>query len=241
MRPNDREQISRQCLYIDLGLLELPQAEALMIAAGKMVGARGIPDLLFFLAHPRTVAVGIKERAPDAPKDLLVTPERLAEEGIDLVRSVRGGGITYHWPGQVVCYPVLQLGANERNISAYMAKLEDVGIATLKKLGLDASRRRDSAAHIGLWVEGRKIVSMGIRVSRWVTSFGFAMNLDGDFAPSRYIRPCGIEGARLTSIEELLGTAPSRVQLMELVRENFSIVFERTLEPGRPDLLPFLQ
>ncbi len=194
-----------QCIFADLGVLGLPRAEALMNAVGARVGMREMPDLLFFLAHPPTVAVGLKDRGADPPKDLLVSPERLVDEGIALVRSIRGGGITYHWPGQVVCYPVLRLSPIERDISAYMTKLEDVGITTLKQVGINATRRRESAAHIGLWVDGKKIVSMGIRVSRWVTSFGFAMNLDGDFSPSRYIRPCGLDGVKLTSIEEVSG------------------------------------
>jgi lipoate-protein ligase B len=229
---------TKRCVFTDLGLLGLPRAEALMVAVGERVGAGEIPEMLLFLAHPPTVAVGLKDGKAESPKDLLVSPERLAGEGIALVRSVRGGGITYHWPGQVVCYPVLRLSPVERNISAYMTKLEDVGIATLKRVGLTATRRRDSAAHIGLWVDGRKIVSMGIRVSRWVTSFGFAMNLDGDFSPSRYIRPCGIDGVRLTSIEESLGEAPSRSQLMDMVKESFVNVFQRALEPSPPGLLP---
>jgi lipoate-protein ligase B len=230
----------QQCLFSDLGLLDLPRAEALMLSASKLVAAREVPDLLFFLAHPPTVALGIRDRGTGPPKDLLVSRERLAAEGIALVRSVRGGGITYHWPGQLVCYPVLQLNPAERSIVAYMTGLEDVGMATLRKLGLDATRRRDSAAYIGLWIGEKKIVSMGIRVSRWVTSFGFAVNLDGDLAPSRYVRPCGIEGAQLTSIEELLGKAPSRAQLLEMVKESFGTVFQRTLEPMSQDLLATL-
>ncbi len=239
--PQEETINTGRCAFADLGLLGLPQAEALMIKAGERVGAGEIPDLLFFLTHPPTVAVGLKDRGPDAPKDLLVSPQRLDDEGIALVRSVRGGGITFHWPGQVLCYPVLRLSPTERNISAYMTRLEDVGITTLQQFGLHATRRRDSAAHIGLWVDGKKIVSMGIRVSRWVTSFGFAMNLDGDFSASRYVRPCGLEGVSLTSIEEVLGKAPSRTQLMEKLKESFSYVFQRTLEPPRQDLLPLLE
>jgi lipoate-protein ligase B len=121
-----------------------------------------------------------------------------------------------------------------------MTRLEEIGIVTLKKLGIHAERRRDAAAYIGLWVDGKKIASMGIRVSRWVTSFGFAMNLDGDYAASQYVRPCGIEGLRLTTIEDILGQAPSRVQVMDLIRESFQSVFQRTLEPMRQELLPAL-
>jgi lipoate-protein ligase B len=118
-----------------------------------------------------------------------------------------------------------------------MNKLEEVGIETLKSFGLDVHRRRDSAAHIGLWLDGKKIVSMGIRVSNWVTSFGFAINLEGDFSASAYVRPCGIEGVRLTTLEQALGSAPPRQEVIETVTERFASVFRR--EPSRvpPEIL----
>jgi lipoate-protein ligase B len=199
-----------------------------------------IGDLLLILAHPPTVALGVKGRSADRPKDLLVSLDRLMHEGIALTYSVRGGGITYHWPGQVVCYPVLALRPTERNIPAYMAKLEETAIQTLGELGLDAVRRRESAAHVGLWIHDRKIVSMGIRVSRWVTSFGFAVNLEGDFSPSQYVRPCGIEGVRLTTVEETLGTAPPRERVVERLKESFGAVFNRTVVGVRESALPLM-
>ncbi len=196
-----------------------------------------LPDLLFFLAHPKTVSVGLRDRHHVQPKDLLVPVERLQREGIEFVRSVRGGGITYHWPGQVVCYPVIALGKKERDIPAYMNKLEQVGIETLDSFGLKVHRKRDSAAHLGLWIGGKKIVSMGVRVSNWVTSFGFAINLEGDISPSAYVRPCGIEGARLTTLEKVLGEAPPREKVIDKTIECFASVFRR--EPSRisPEVL----
>ncbi len=201
-----------------------------MSAAVDMIRAGEIPGCLFFLAHPETVALGLKDRHVEHPKDLLVTPERLKEEGIELVRSVRGGGITYHWPGQVVCYPVMALTGSQRNIPGYMHKLEEISIRTLAGFGITAERRRDTPAHTGLWAGGRKIVSMGVRVSAWITSFGFAVNLAGDFSRSSYVRPCGIEGAKLTTMEELLGEAPSRSAVIESVQENCASIFEKTTE-----------
>jgi lipoate-protein ligase B len=201
-----------------------------MSAAVDMIRAGEIPGCLFFLAHPETVALGLKDRHIEHPKDLLVTPERLKEEGIELVRSVRGGGITYHWPGQVVCYPVIALTGAERNIPGYMHKLEEIAIKALAGFGITAERRRDTPAHVGLWAGGRKIVSMGVRVSAWITSFGFAVNLGGDFTRSSYVRPCGIEGARLTTMEELLGKAPPRSAVIESVQENCASMFTKIIE-----------
>jgi lipoate-protein ligase B len=222
-----------ECRYTELGQIEVPAAEQLMIAAGEWRFRNEIPDLLLFMTHPRTVALGLRDRRAEKPKDLLVSPRRLEREGIALTRSVRGGGITYHWPGQVVCYPVLALRRDEQDVPAYMRRLEEVGICTLKRFGVNAVRRRDSAAHVGLWIENAKVVSMGVRISRWVTSFGFAINLAGDAGPSRYLRPCGLEGVRLTTLEEILGTAPRRSLVVDAVIESFASVFGRI-----PDKMP---
>ncbi len=234
------EEIAQQltgpeCRYTELGVIEVPAAEQLMIEAGESRFRNEIPDLLLFMSHPRTVAVGLKDRLAEKPKDLLVSPRRLEREGIALTRSVRGGGITYHWPGQVVCYPILALRRNEQDVPAYMSKLEQVGIGTLKRFGVDAVRRRDSAAHVGLWIENTKVVSMGVRISRWVTSFGFSINLEGDVGPSRYLRPCGLEGVRLTTLEEVLGNAPRRSLVIEAVKDSFASVFGRVPE-RMPDM-----
>ncbi|MBI5252579.1 MAG: lipoyl(octanoyl) transferase LipB [Desulfomonile tiedjei] len=190
-----------------------------------------LPDMLFFLTHPKTVSVGLRDRHQAQPKDLLVPIERLEQEGIAFVRSVRGGGITYHWPGQIVCYPIVALCRNERDIPEYMNKLEQIGIETLESFGVKAHRRRDSAAHLGLWSDGKKVVSMGVRVTNWVTSFGFAINLEGDISPSAYVRPCGIEGAQLTTLQEAIGNAPPREKVIDRVAECFASVFQR--EPSR--------
>ncbi len=186
------------------------------------------PDLLLFLAHPKTVALGMKDYYADQPKDLLVSPLKLEREGIALTRSIRGGGITYHWPGQLVCYPVFKLSPGERDIPGFMNKLEQVAIEALGCFGVSVNRRKGRAAYIGLWHNGTKVVSMGVRVSNWVTSFGFAINLEGNHAPSNYVRPCGLEGVKLRTVEELLGKAPPRAEAIEAVKESFASVFGRT-------------
>lgn len=192
------------------------------------------PDLLLFLAHPKTVAVGLRDYSVDRPEDLLVSPRKLEEEGIALTRSVRGGGITYHWAGQIACYPVVKLRPSERDIPGYMHKLEQVAIEALKCFGVNVTRREGRAAYVGLWHEGAKVVSMGVRVSNWVTSFGFAINLEGDHAPSKYVRPCGLEGVELLTVEEILGKAPPRAWVIEAVKERFAAVFSRKLD-AMPD------
>lgn len=214
----------------NLGVIEVAEAERLMSAWQALRIARQGPDLLLFLTHPKTVALGLRDRSACTPKDLLVSPEQLEEEGITLARSIRGGGITYHWPGQVVCYPVIALHPRERDLPKYMSKLEHIGIETLHCFGLEAKRRRETAAHVGLWLDGKKIVSMGVRVSGWVTSFGFALNLEGDLRPSSYVRPCGLEGVKLTTLEEALGKAPPRPWIIEALTASFERVFGRTVK-----------
>jgi len=233
-------EIWEKCFSGDLGILEVPLAERLMSAARGLRLRGEVPDLLLFLAHPRTVALGLRDFSVSHPKDLLVSPLKLEQEGIALTRSVRGGGITYHWPGQVACYPIVQLRTWERDIPDYMNRLEQVAMETLRCFGVNVTRRRGCAAFIGLWHEGAKVVSMGVRVSHWVTSFGFAINLEGDHAGSRYVRPCGLEGVKLRTLEEILGEAPPRARVIETVKECFESVFGRTMDGMPEDLLPSL-
>ncbi|MFZ5868315.1 MAG: lipoyl(octanoyl) transferase LipB [Thermodesulfobacteriota bacterium] len=220
---------AKNCYATDLGLISVSNAERLMEAVTKRRVREELPDIVLFLAHPKTVAVGLRGGPPERHPDLLVSPRRLEEEGISLARSIRGGGITYHWSGQVVCYPLFALGPRERNISQYMRNLEEVAIRCLDRFGIRAERKRTSAAHIGLWAQDRKVVSMGVRVSSWITSFGFALNLEGDLEPSRYVRPCGLEQVRLTTVEEILGRAPSRKWVVEVLQREFGSVFGRKL------------
>ncbi len=223
-------ELNKICRVADLGLTNVPRAEDLMNGMSKLRADNKTDDALIFTTHPKTVSLGLKDRGRSAPKDLLVPTEVLEEEGIQLTRSVRGGGITFHWPGQLACYPIIQLRDHERDIPAYMSKLEEVGILTFRRFNIEAQRKRDTAAHVGLWLDDRKIMSMGVRVGRWVTSFGFAINVQGDISQARYVRPCGISGARLTTMEEALGFAPSRISIVNAVTDNFAKVFDRTID-----------
>ncbi|MGO9567459.1 MAG: lipoyl(octanoyl) transferase LipB [Desulfomonilaceae bacterium] len=225
----------KECLCTDLGVVEVYETERFMSAWQGLRGSGAAPDLLLFLAHPKTVSVGLRDRLACTPKDLLVSPKQLEEEGIALARSIRGGGITYHWPGQIICYPVLSLQPRERDVPEYMSKLEQVGIETLRCFGLEANRRRETAAHVGLWLDGKKIVSMGVRVSGWVTTFGFALNLQGDHGPSCYVRPCGLDGVKLTTLEEALGDAPPRPWVIEALTASFVRVFGRNVKRIQAD------
>ncbi len=220
-----------QCCYFkDLGQIEVPAAEDLMNCAVQLRYKNEIPDLVLFLSHPPTVALGVKNRCVEMPVDLLVSRAQLHKEGILFTRSIRGGGITYHWPGQILCYPVLSLPPGARDVPAYMCKLEEIGLKTLREFGILAERRREAAAYVGLWMGKKKLVSMGIRVSNWITSFGFALNFEGDHSPSCYINPCGIDGACFTTMEEILGEAPPKFQVIDSLKRNFASVLGYKLQ-----------
>jgi lipoate-protein ligase B len=237
----NRVEQRRICMFTQLGRISVPDVERVMSTLVELRSKGELNDVILFLCHPKTVAVGMRDRRTSHPKDLLVSSDKLELEGIALTRSVRGGGITYHWPGQVLCYPIVKLGLKERDIPGYMNKLEETAIRALHRFGIEAYRRRDTPAHVGLWTNGRKIVSMGVRISNWITSFGFAINRAGDIGPSRYVRPCGIEGARLTTMEEILGTPPEREEVITVLKKEFGNVFGRELEPMSDGLLKEIQ
>ncbi|MBN1479732.1 lipoyl(octanoyl) transferase [candidate division KSB1 bacterium] len=214
---------SGEYVLLDIGTLDIPAADALM---QKLVTKRQhetIPDMLLFLSYVPCLAVGARQLNEN---DFLKPQRYFKERGITLYKTARGGGLTYHWPGQLVTFPIVKLQANEQNIPSFMRKLEEIGLRTLAEVGITAHRKREETAQIGLWVGDDKIASMGIRISRWVTSYGFALNLSGDISVSRYIRPCGLD-VKLVTVEALIGRHPSRDDVKEKIRHNFEKIFQR--------------
>lgn len=211
----------------DIGIIGLDAADRMMqkLAQGRL--ADQIPDTILLLSHPPSLSLGARELNP---ADLLRPLSYFENQGIFLHQHVRGGGLTYHWPGQLVCYPILKLQPHEQNVGSYMYRLEEVGQRTLRDLGIMAERKRDKTAQIGLWLGNNKIASMGIHISKWVTSWGFALNLHGDKSPADFIRPCGLEGVNLITAEEILGFAPSKQWVMNRLVHHFGQVFERKIE-----------
>lgn len=216
----------RLCKLLDIGEVSIPKINRLMERLAELRQRDRVSDMLFILYHPDSLALGAR---PLNPHDVLKPLDYFERQGIHLYKSIRGGGLTYHWAGQFVCYPVLKLNHDEQNISDYMYRLEEVGIRTLRDLQVTAERRRDETAQIGLWHDGRKIASMGVHVSRWVTSFGFALNLLGDTEPTRFIRPCGLKNVQLTTVEEVTGNPPDREFVKQRLIGHFQDVFQREL------------
>ncbi|MBN2012283.1 lipoyl(octanoyl) transferase LipB [candidate division KSB1 bacterium] len=214
----------RRCHAIDLGVISLPEIDLLLQKIVPLRLNNQIEDTLIFHSYLPSLALGARKLNP---ADLLKPLASFEDQGIYLHKSVRGGGITYHWPGQLVGYPVFKLRPDEQNISKFMFQLEEVGLRVLSDLGVKAQRRRDNVAQIGLWIDNFKIASMGIHVSRWVTSYGFALNLGGDPTPADHIRPCGLQGVKLITVADMTGQEPSHDDVKKIIVKHISSVFRR--------------
>ena len=223
-RSGMKTKIEKTCVVLNIGTQGIADSDSVMTHLADLRHAEQIPDVLLLLSHPPCLSIGAR---PLNRSDLLMPLEFFRSKGIGLYQSDRGGGLTYHWPGQLICYPVMKLDAHEKNIPGYMARLEEVAIRTLRAFGVQAHRKREHTAQIGLWVEDRKIASMGISISRWITQYGFALNLYGDMSPSIYIRPCGLKDVSLTSIEQLTGITVDREKVVQYLIPHFSHVFDR--------------
>jgi lipoyl(octanoyl) transferase len=181
--------------------------------------AGAIPDTLLLLEHPHVYTLGRNARQ----ENMLVSAEFLASRGAQFFHTDRGGDVTYHGPGQLVGYPILDLTQHRRDISWYMRSLEDVFIRTAADYGIEAGRTEGAA---GVWVGNEKLTAMGVHLSRWVTSHGFAMNVNTDLRYFEWIVPCGLHGKGVTSLAKLLGHAVEMEEVAERVVEHFGAVFE---------------
>lgn len=197
------------------------------LLAGRTAAA---PDLLLLLEHPPVVTLGRGETRAH----LRCSPEELAARGIDLVVTSRGGAATYHGPGQLVGYPLIDLNRAGRDLHAYLRRLEEVLIRTLAEFGLRAER---CAARTGVWVGPRKIASIGVAVRRWVTWHGFALNVSNDLSGFAAIVPCGLNGVQMTSLAGELGRPVAPAELVTALTSHFAAVFDRTLL-GTDDVTP---
>lgn len=183
---------------LDLGLVPYAEAWALQTSVVEDVIEGQAPDTLILVEHPPTITLGA---AADMGQ-VLVSADTLAEKGVDLVRVNRGGNITYHGPGQIVGYPIINLSKYGEDVHLYVRRLEDAIIALLAVYGVSAGRREGFP---GVWVEDRKIAARGIYVKRWVSMHGFSLNVQPDLDHFSLINPCGIVGCRVTSMARELG------------------------------------
>jgi lipoyl(octanoyl) transferase len=180
-----------------------------------------IPDSLLLLQHPHVLTLGA--RGDGGRSHILATPERLSQLGVVVFETGRGGDVTYHGPGQLVGYPILDLEPDRRDVHKYVRDVEEVLIRTLGDYGVRASR---IPGLTGVWVGAEKVAAIGIRISRWITSHGFALNVSTDLDFFRLIVPCGIGDRGVTSLEKLLGRPVAFDEVQDRVEEHFRSVFD---------------
>jgi lipoyl(octanoyl) transferase len=210
----------------------MPYAQALdyqrQVARDRISGAIA-EDVLLLVEHPPVVTMGrsAKER------NLLASPEFLAARGVELFEVERGGDVTFHGPGQLVGYPIIDLKRHKRDLHWYLRQVEEALIQSLATLGLACER---NAGYTGVWTQGRKIASIGVHARDWVTWHGFALNVTTDLDYFGLIVPCGIQAVTMTSIERELGPSPGLGSITEqAVIDAFGSVF--ALAPRSVDAL----
>jgi len=215
---------------MELGVVPYREAWDLQRSLAAAVSQGAVPDTVIFCEHPPVVTVGRRTEASE-----LHVP---AGTAVEIVETDRGGKSTYHGPGQLVCYPILDLHRHGKDVKLYVHKLEQAIIETLAPLGVEATRIEGLT---GVWVRSpsaaaggggpRKIASIGVRVARWVTTHGYALNVDLDPAPfSDWITACGLEDAAFTTIERELGRPITVEEVRPLAAEAIAEIFELELE-----------
>jgi len=183
-----------------------------------------IPDQLLLLEHPHVITLGVRTR--NDRSHVLATPESLAAGGVDVFESWRCGDVTYHGPGQLVGYPIVDLKPDRCDVHRYVRDLEDVLIRAVDDFGIRAGR---VTGLTGIWVgpEGdeAKLAAIGVRISRWVTSHGFALNVSTDLSRFGLIVPCGIADKGVTSMERLLRRSVPMAEVEDAIVRSFRAVF----------------
>ncbi|NNF14710.1 MAG: lipoyl(octanoyl) transferase LipB [Gemmatimonadetes bacterium] len=217
------EGFGRPLKVLELGTV--PYAESLELQA-DLVGQRRtgtIPDTLVLLEHPHVITLG----SSSDPAHVLVDDAERTRLGIELFEAGRGGDVTYHGPGQLVAYPILDLKPDRKDLHRYLRDLETVLIGLAADYGIEAKR---SDAGTGVWTTGGKLAAIGIRVSSgWITSHGIALNVRADLSYFETIVPCGIAEGGVTSIERELGAAPDPSEVADRFVRHFARVFERDI------------
>lgn len=179
------------------------------------------PDALIFTEHEPVYTMGLRK---GADTHLLWTAAALAEQGIEVFKSNRGGDITYHGPGQIVGYPIISL-QERKDLHAYLRDIEEVVIRTLAHFGLESARREGKT---GIWLETRKICAIGVAVKSWITYHGFALNVDPDMNHFKGIVPCGITDGTVTSLSNELGYSMHIDDVKAALAVEFKEVFANT-------------
>ena len=201
----------------------VPYGDALALQASLVERRKTgeVPDQLLLLEHPPVITLGVKTR--NSRTNIVAPPEALAAEGVEVFETGRGGDVTYHGPGQLVGYPILDLKPDRCDVHRYVRDLEEVMILTAGAFGIEAHR---SAGLTGAWVGQEKLAAIGVRISKWVTSHGFAFNVTTALRHFQFIVPCGITDRGVTSLGKLLGGPVEMAEVEAAVESAFRRVFD---------------
>jgi lipoyl(octanoyl) transferase len=215
--------VSRGAYVLDLGLVPYAEAWAVQRSLAGAVSQGAIPDTVIFLEHPPVVTLG--RRAEDGELHIPAGAE------VDVVETDRGGKSTFHGPGQLVCYPILDLTRHGQDVKRYVRDLEEALIRTIAPFGLEGVRFEGLS---GVWLHPppRKIASIGVHISKWITTHGYALNVDLDPAPfTEWITACGLEDAAFTTIARELERPVTVAEVRPVARAAIADVFGLELEP----------
>jgi lipoyl(octanoyl) transferase len=210
---------SRELLVCDLGLIDYKNAWDLQLKIHNKRRFNEIKDILLLCEHAHTYTLGkVAEK-----KNLIYSEKELEQNNISVFEIDRGGDITYHGPGQIVGYAIINLEDWEKDTHLYLRSLEEVLIKTCSNYGIDAGRNEKFT---GVWIENRKICAIGIKVSRWITMHGFAFNVNTDLELFNGIIPCGIQDKQVTSLKKELNFDIDISKSKKNIINNFKEVFE---------------
>jgi lipoate-protein ligase B len=219
----ESNNLFNRCIAVKLGEIEYKEAYQLQRRLHRKRINGEIPDVMLLLEHPPTLTVG-KSGSVD---NVLVSKERLARKGISMFFIGRGGDVTYHGPGQLVAYPIIDLLQRGKDIRCFVRNLEEVIIRTLEDFSISAGR---DEKHAGVWVGKHEIAAIGLSVKRWVSMHGIALNVNTNLEHFSLINPCGFSDRKATSMHKLLGYNVSIDAVTERLAANFSNVFDIPVE-----------
>jgi lipoyl(octanoyl) transferase len=209
----------KELSYSDLNIIDYKEAWDLQREIFELRYKKDISDILLLLEHPHTYTLGrIADKA-----HMISSPEFLDANKISVYDIDRGGDITYHGPGQIVGYPIIDLNHWQKDTHKYLRGLEEVIIRTCAVYGISAVR---DPKYTGVWVENRKIAAIGIKVSRWITMHGFAFNINSDLSFFNGIVPCGIVDKEVTSLNKELEREIDISEVKKILLDNFKLFFE---------------
>jgi lipoate-protein ligase B len=220
---------------VDLGVMGYEECHRLQNALLEAVAAGVEPSTLLFVEHPPVFSLG----ASFQPENLLFPPDYYEGKGIQVLPTDRGGDITFHGPRQLVAYPIFNLKEHGQDLHRWLRELEEAVLRTLAHFGLEGYR---FPPHTGVWVNGRKACAIGIKVRRWISKHGIALNCDNDLSPFDLIVPCGIKGYGVTSLSQEAGRPISMEEVKPVLVKSFEEVFGvRLMEESRARLENRLQ